>query len=323
MKIIGVACGGFTSEREISLKSGNFIFNLIRDSNFECYKIDINESKYFVIDKSGNKFSLNEKNFQFSKNDVSFSFDYIINLVHGSPGEDGEITKKFEDLGISHSTCNSSMAKLTFNKKKCLKFAERNGIKTARSKLIIKDQDINEKAIEEEIGFPCFVKPNQSGSSFGISKVYSEKELKPAIKKALKEDNEILIESYLSGREVNVGVFKLNGKAEVLPITEVVSENDFFDYKAKYEGESDEITPAILPIELEKKVKKDALNLYTKLSLRGITRSEFIFIKNIPYFLEINTIPGMTKQSIIPQQFDAANKSLKKIILAMINEGLK
>ncbi|MFL2611279.1 MAG: D-alanine--D-alanine ligase [Flavobacteriaceae bacterium] len=323
MKIIGVACGGFTSEREISLKSGNFIFNLIRDSNFECYKIDINESKYFVIDKSGNKFSLNKKNFQFSKNDVSFSFDYIINLVHGSPGEDGEITKKFEDLGISHSTCNSSIAKLTFNKKKCLKFAERNGIKTARSKLIIKDQDINEKAIEEEIGFPCFVKPNQSGSSFGISKVYSEKELKPAIKKALKEDNEILIESYLSGREVNVGVFKLNGKAEVLPITEVVSENDFFDYKAKYEGESDEITPAILPIELEKKVKKDALNLYTKLSLRGITRSEFIFIKNIPYFLEINTIPGMTKQSIIPQQFDAANKSLKKIILAMINEGLK
>ena len=323
MKIIGVACGGFTSEREISLKSGNFIFNLIRDSNFECYKIDINESKYFVIDKSGNKFSLNKKNFQFSKNDVSFSFDYIINLVHGSPGEDGEITKKFEDLGISHSTCNSSIAKLTFNKKKCLKFAKKNGIKTARSKLIIKDQDINEKAIEEEIGFPCFVKPNQSGSSFGISKVYSEKELKPAIKKALKEDNEILIESYLSGREVNVGVFKLNGKAEVLPITEVVSENDFFDYKAKYEGESDEITPAILPIELEKKVKKDALNLYTKLSLRGITRSEFIFIKNIPYFLEINTIPGMTKQSIIPQQFDAANKSLKKIILAMINKGLK
>ena len=147
--------------------------------------------------------------------------------------------------------------------------------------------------------------------------------MKPAIIKALKEDNEIIIESYLNGREVTVGVYKLNGKVEVLPITEIVSKNDFFDYKAKYEGESDEITPAILPIELERKVKKDALNLYNKLNLRGITRSEFIFKKNIPYFLEINTIPGMTEKSIIPQQFKAANKNLKKFILAMINEGLK
>ena len=153
--------------------------------------------------------------------------------------------------------------------------------------------------------------------------MYFRKELKPAVEKALKEGNEVLIESFLKGREVNVGVFKLNGKIEVLPITEIVSENDFFDYKAKYEGESDEITPAILPIELERKVKKDALNLYKKLNLRGITRSEFIFKKNIPYFLETNTIPGMTEKSIIPQQFKAANKNLKKIILAMINEGLK
>tara|TARA_A100001011_G_scaffold312637_1_gene330162 strand:- start:6608 stop:7579 length:972 start_codon:yes stop_codon:yes gene_type:complete len=323
MKIIGVACGGYTSEREISLKSGNLIFNLIRDSNFECYKIDINKSNYFVIDKSGKKFSLNKKNFQFSKNDVSFSFDYVINLVHGSPGEDGEITKKFEDLGISHSTCSSSMAELTFNKKKCLDLAKKVGLKTAKSQLIIKGQAVDEKKIRDKIGFPCFVKPNQSGSSFGISKVYSEKELKPAIKKALKEDNEILIESYLSGREVTVGVYKLDGKVEVLPITEIVSRNDFFDYKAKYEGESDEITPAKLPIELESNVKKDALNLFTKLNLSGITRSEFIFKKNIPYFLETNTIPGMTEKSIIPQQFEAANKNLKKIMIAMINDGLK
>ena len=323
MKVIGVACGGYTSEREISLKSGNFIFNLIKDSNFECFKIDINKSNYLVIDKSGKKFSLNNKNFQFFKNDVSLSFDYIINLVHGSPGEDGKITKKLENLGIAHSTCNSPMAELTFNKKKCLDLAKKVGLKIAKSQFIKKGQAIDEKKIRDKIGFPCFVKPNQSGSSFGISKVYSEKELKPAIEKALEEDKEILIESFLRGREVNVGVFKLNGKIEILPITEVVSENDFFDYKAKYEGESDEITPAVLPIELEKKVKKDALNLYTKLNLSGITRSEFIFKNNIPYFIEINTIPGMTKQSIIPQQFDAANKSLKKIMIAMINDAFK
>ncbi len=323
MKVIGVACGGFTSEREISLKSGDFMFNLIRDSNFECYKIDINKSDYFVIDKSGNKFSLNKKNFQFLVDDVSISFDYIINLVHGSPGEDGKLTKTFEDLGILHSTCNSSIAELTFNKKKCLELAKNIGLKTAKSLLIKKGQEINEKKIGDKIGFPCFVKPNQSGSSFGISKVYSEKGLKPAIENAFKEDDEIVIESFLRGREVNVGVFKLNGKVQVLPITEVISDNDFFDYKAKYEGESEEITPAILPIEHEKKVKQDALNLYKKLNLRGITRSEFIFKENIPYFLETNTIPGMTKQSIIPQQFKAANKNLKKIILAMINEVLK
>ena len=323
MKIIGVACGGFTSEREISLKSGNLIFNLIKNSKFECFKIDVSKSNLKVIDKFENNYSLNEKNFQFFKNDVRISFDYIINLVHGSPGEDGKITKKLEDLGISHSTCNSSIAELTFNKKKCLEMVEKIGIKTAKSRLIKKGQNVNEKEIKDEIGFPCFVKPNQSGSSFGISKVYSRKELKPALNKALKEDNEILIESYLSGREVTVGVYKLNGKIEVLPITEIISENDFFDYKTKYEGESDEITPAKLPIDLEIKVKKDALNLYTKLNLKGITRTEFIFEKNIPYFLETNTIPGMTEKSIIPQQFKAANKNLKKIILAMINEGLK
>ena len=323
MKVIGVACGGYTSEREISLKSGNLVFNLIKDSKFECYKIDVNKKKYTVIDKFENNFLLNKKNFQFFKNDLSISFDYIINLVHGSPGEDGKITKKLEDLGISHSTCNSSTAELTFNKKKCIEMAKKIGIKTAKSLLIKKSHDFSEKEIGDKIGFPCFVKPNQSGSSFGISKVYLQKELKPAIKKALKEDNEIIIESYLNGREVTVGVYKLNGKVEVLPITEIVSKNDFFDYKAKYEGESDEITPAILPIELERKVKKDALNLYNKLNLRGITRSEFIFKKNIPYFLETNTIPGMTEKSIIPQQFKAANKNLKKIILAMINEGLK
>ena len=323
MKIIGVACGGFTSEREISLKSGNLIFNLIKNSKFECFKIDVSKSNFKVIDKFENNYSLNDKNFQFFKNDVRISFDYIINLVHGSPGEDGKITKKLEDLGISHSTCNSSIAELTFNKKKCLEMVEKIGIKTAKSRLIKKGQNVNEKEIKDEIGFPCFVKPNQSGSSFGISKVYSRKELKPALNKALKEDNEILIESYLSGREVTVGVYKLNGKIEVLPITEIISKNDFFDYKAKYEGESDEITPAKLPIDLEIKVKKDALNLYTKLNLKGITRTEFIFEKNIPYFLETNTIPGMTEKSIIPQQFKAANKNLKKIILAMINEGLK
>ena len=323
MKIIGIACGGFTSEREISLKSGNLVFNLIKNSKFECFKIDVTKSNFKVIDKFENNYSLNEKNFQFFKNDVRISFDYIINLVHGSPGEDGKITKKLEDLGISHSTCNSSIAELTFNKKKCLEMVEKIGIKTAKSRLIKKGQNVNEKEIKDEIGFPCFVKPNQSGSSFGISKVYSRKELKPALNKALKEDNEILIESYLSGREVTVGVYKLNGKIEVLPITEIISENDFFDYKAKYEGESDEITPAKLPIDLEIKVKKDALNLYTKLNLKGITRTEFIFEKNIPYFLETNTIPGMTEKSIIPQQFKAANKNLKKIILAMINEGLK
>lgn len=323
MEKIGVACGGFTSEREISLKSGNVIFNLIKDSKFECFKIEVNKNNYTVIDKFENNFSLNKKNFQFLINDVSIPFDYIINLVHGSPGEDGKLTKKFEDLGIYHSTCNSLIAELTFNKKKCLELAKEIGLKTAKNQLFEKGQEINPEKIRDKIGFPCFVKPNQSGSSFGISKVYSEEELKPAIEKALKEDNEIIIESYLSGREVTVGVYKLNGKVEVLPVTEIISDNDFFDYKAKYEGESKEITPAKLPIGLESKVKQDALNLYKKLNLRGITRSEFIFKDNIPYFIETNTIPGMTEKSIIPQQFKAANKNLKKIILAMINEALK
>ena len=153
MKVIGVACGGYTSEREISLKSGNLIFNLIKDSKFECFKIHVNENNFTVVDKFENIFLLNEKNFKFFKNDVSISFDYIINLIHGSPGEDGKITKKLEDLGISHSTCNSSIAELTFNKKKCLELAKKIGIKTAKSQLIKKGQDINEKKLKIKLDF--------------------------------------------------------------------------------------------------------------------------------------------------------------------------
>ena len=212
---------------------------------------------------------------------------------------------------------------MTFNKRDLLSVLKPYGIKTAISYYLNKGDVINTAEIVKKVGLPCFVKPNKAGSSFGISKVKSEAELPIAIEVAYKEDNEIIIESFLDGTEVSVGVINYQGEIKVLPITEIVSDNDFFDYEAKYEGKSQEITPARISDELTQKVGETAKRAYEVLKMKGFSRSEFIIVDNEPYMLEMNTIPGLTTESLIPQQAQAAGISLQDLFTNAIELALK
>lgn len=214
------------------------------------------------------------------------------------------------------------MAELTYDKRNCLAVTDSFGIPSAKRMIFNEGDSVELDEIINTVGLPCFVKANRAGSSFGVYKVSEKTELNSALEGALKEDNELLIEAALEGREITVGVLERKGKIEVLPITEIISENDFFDYEAKYEGKSQEITPAKLPLEWEKAAKKMAEKIYKTMGLRGITRTEFIFVDGVPHLLEINTIPGMTLQSIIPQQAEAAGISMEDLLTDLIETSI-
>ena len=321
-KIIGVASGGFTSEREISKKSGQVVFNCLLDGPYECYQIDLAKDQWTVEDAAGNTYSLQKGNFGFIIDGQEKQFDCIVNMIHGAPGENGQFAGYLEMLDIAHTSCPSEVAALTYNKRDCLAVAAAMGIPTANRYTLNQGETISLDAIEEKVGFPCFVKANRAGSSFGVYKVYDKNELQPAIEKAFKEDHQLLIETALQGKEITVGVLEWENEVRVLPITEIITENDFFDYQAKYEGKSTEITPAQLPTEWEASAKKMAKQLYSQMGLKGISRSEFIFQDGVPHLLEINTIPGMTLQSIIPQQAEAAGIPLLQLLSGVIETSL-
>jgi len=228
----------------------------------------------------------------------------------------------FELLNIPQSSCDYYQAALTFNKRDLLSVLKPYGIQSATSYYLNKGDEVDSAEIVQKVGLPCFVKPNKSGSSFGISKVKNEAELATAIEIAYKEDNEIIIESFLDGTEVSVGVINFRGKTTVLPITEIVSENDFFDYEAKYLGKSQEITPARISEEMTKKVGEIAKRAYEILKMKGFSRSEFIIVNNEPFMLEMNTIPGLTTESLIPQQAKVAGISLEDLFTNAIELAL-
>jgi D-alanine-D-alanine ligase len=256
------------------------------------------------------EYKIDKDDFSFVKKDIKVNFDCVFNAIHGNPGENGALVAYFDLLGIKHTSAPFYQMSLTFNKRDTLSVIKEYGIQTANSYYMHQRDKINTVNIIEKVGLPCFVKPNRSGSSFGISKVYKEENLEDAILKACKEDEEILIESFLDGKEVSVGVIEYQGKIEVLPITEIVSENDFFDYEAKYKGKSKEITPARISEVEKKKVINTARKVYHVLNMSGFSRSEFILVNGEPYFLEINTVPGMTEESLLPQQAKEASISL-------------
>jgi D-alanine-D-alanine ligase len=255
-------------------------------------------------------------------NSIHIQFDCIFNAIHGTPGEDGLMQAYFELLGIAQTSCDYYQSALTFNKRDLLSVLRPYGIKSAASFYLNFGDDIDENAIIKKVGLPCFVKANKAGSSFGISKVYEKNQLQSAIANAYKEDDEIIIEAFLDGTEVSVGVIKFNGQTKVLPITEIVTENDFFDYQAKYEGKSKEITPARISQLQENKVIEMAKRAYDVLKMTGFSRSEFIFVGDEPFMLEMNTTPGLTKQSILPAQAGVAGISLSQLFESAIDEAL-
>ncbi len=314
--------GGYSSEYQISLKSGNVVYQFLDKSKYNGYRIHIFKEKWVYVTDENLEFPVDRNDFSVTVDGKKITFDAVFNAIHGTPGEDGLMQAYFELLNIPQSSCDYYQAALTFNKRDLLSVLKPYGIKTATSYYLNQGDVINEEEIINKVGLPCFVKPNKSGSSFGISKVKTKDELDYAIVNAYKEDNEIIIESFLDGTEVSVGVINYQGKITVLPITEIVSENDFFDYEAKYLGKSQEITPARISDEMTAKVSAVAKRVYEVLKMTGFSRSEYIIVNGEPHLLEVNTIPGLTTESLIPQQAKAAGISLTDLFSNAIELAL-
>lgn len=314
--------GGYSSEYKISLTSGNVVFNNLDTTKFTGYCIHIFKEKWVYVDENKNEFAIDRNDFSVTVDGKKIVFDAVFNAIHGTPGEDGLMQAYFELLEIPQTSCEYYQAALTFNKRDLLSVLKPYGIKSATSYYLNLGDEINQDEIINTVGLPCFVKPNKSGSSFGISKVKTQDELLYAIANAYKEDDEIIIESFLDGTEVSVGVINYKGEIIVLPITEIVSENDFFDYEAKYLGKSQEITPARIPEDVAEKVRTVAKKAYTILKMKGFSRSEFILVNGEPFMLEMNTIPGLTTESLIPQQAREAGISLQDLFTNAIELAL-
>jgi len=309
-KHIAVAMGGYSSEFKISLLSGGVVCESLDSSAYFVYPVHILKDGWHHVAENGSKYPINKADFSFSTGTEIIKPDAIFNTIHGTPGEDGYLQAYWELLGIPHSSPGYYASALSFNKRDCLSVLKNFGIKCANSYYVNKGNEVYSEEIIKKVGLPCFVKPNRAGSSFGISKVHEMNELLPAIEKAFKEDNEIIIETALVGVEVSVGVYKNKGEVFALSPTEIVSENDFFDYEAKYLGKSQEITPARISEEELLKVQNEAQNIYRLLNMKGVTRSEFIIQDGEPFFIETNTTPGLSKESIIPKQAKEAGMTL-------------
>lgn len=322
-KNIAIIMGGYSSEYKISLKSGQVVFETLNAEKYNAFRIHVFKDKWVYVDASDREFKVDKSDFSVTFNGKKITFDCVFNAIHGSPGEDGYIQAYFELLGIPHTSCNMYQSALTFNKRDLLATLKPYGIKMAESYHLNLGDTIDEDAIIAKVGLPCFVKANKAGSSFGVSKVYKKEDLQTAIAHSFKEDDELIIEEFLDGVEVSVGVISFKRETKVLPITEIVSENDFFDYQAKYEGKSQEITPARLNEVLAEKVRHEAKRIYEILKMKGFSRSEFIFKNDEPYFLEMNTVPGLTKESILPQQANEAGISLEELLENTIEEALR
>lgn len=310
---VAVVAGGYSDESVISLKSCELIYQNINTEKYEPIRVRVlTDAWYAEID--GEKFPINKADFSFERNGTKEKFDLVFNIIHGTPGEDGYLQAYFDLIGVPYNGCDSYQSALTFNKKDCIAVLSKYGIPHAKSVYLHQGEKIEPKKIVEQVGLPCFVKPNKSGSSLGISKVHREEDIPKALELAFAEDKEVLIEAFLDGTEVSVGVLKYKGKTTVLGITEIVSDNEFFDYEAKYEGKSQEITPARISPEIEENVKAIATKVYDSLNMNGFSRAEYIIVDNQPYLLEINTLPGMSPASIFPQQAAYAGISLQELV---------
>jgi D-alanine-D-alanine ligase len=312
MKTIAIVAGGDSSEFEISVKSAVEVSKTL-SSRYILYIIIIRGTNWYWEDKKGRFHNIDKNDFSLRIDDLRIKFDGVFIAIHGTPGENGLLQGYFDMMGIPYSSCGAFSSALTFNKQACKLFLKEYGIQMADAVLIRKGDNIDLTDISARVGMPCFVKPNDSGSSFGVTKVKQKDGLMPAIEAAYKESDEVLIEAFMNGREVACGVVKTKKKTIVLPVTEIISKNEFFDYEAKYTvGRSSEITPADMPLSVTNEIQRISLLAYRLLGCKGIVRVDFIVIGEKPYFLEINTVPGMTKESLVPQQATAAGISLEE-----------
>ncbi len=322
-KNVAVVMGGYSSEYQISVKSGKVVCENLNKQLYNVFPIHILEEKWVYVREDAKEIPVDKSDFSIEINHDKVKFDVVFNAIHGHPGEDGLLLAYFELLGIPHTSDTSYKMALTFNKRDCLSVLTPYGIPHAQSIYVNKGEKIDFQNIANTLGFPCFVKANRAGSSFGVTKAYTIDDLPQALENAFKEDQEVLIEAFLDGTEVSVGAITHKGNVTILPITEIVSENDFFDFEAKYLGKSQEITPARITPEQEKAVREIAEKTYRALGMKGFTRSEYIFKNGIPHLLEVNTVPGMTTESILPQQARQAGITLDELFGEAVENALK
>ncbi len=322
---IAFVTGGYSGESVISYKSAITIEANLDREKYNVYTIDITTNGWFYTD-GDERIEVDRNDFSILVNKTKLTFDAVLIGIHGTPGEDGKLQGYFDLMNLPYTSCDAATSALTFNKSYTVAVAAFSGINVARSALLIKNQFESADEVVKNLQFPVFVKPNNGGSSIGMSKVnqHSE-ELGKAIVKAFNEDDQVLIEEFIKGREFTIGVFKSNNKIITLPITEVISKKDFFDYEAKYTaGMANEITPAQVEESIAEQVRTAAKNVYKIFNCRGIVRMDFIYSddKKVPYLLEINTVPGQSEASIVPQQVKAMGWTLREFYSSLIDEAL-
>lgn len=320
---IAIIAGGNSSEIVISVKSGENIFKAIDCDLFTPWFIHMEGDNWSVFENNKEIASIDKSDFSFKLEGKKIKIDFAYITIHGTPGEDGILQGYFELLNIAYSTCDVTSSALTFNKWVCNHYLKNFNIPVAKSMLLSKGDEIDGKKIVYELGLPLFIKPNAGGSSFGITKVKALEEIEISVKKAWEESNQAILEQFIEGKEFTCGLVKLKNKELVFPVTEVIPKNEFFDFEAKYKpGATEEITPARLPEDLFKKCQKMSSSTYDLCGCSGIVRVDWILKDNEFYFLEINTVPGMTDTSFIPQQIRAMGYTLSSILSLIIKEGL-
>ena len=322
-KNIALVTGGYSGEAEISYKSAVSVGNNIDKEKFEVYKIDINTTGWWYESIDGHRVAVDKGDFSVVDNGKKINFDAVLLCIHGTPGEDGKLQGYFDMLHLPYTSCDAASSALTFNKRFTVAVAAFGGIFVAKSLHLFKHSPVAPSQIVTQLQLPVFVKPNSGGSSLGMSLVDKADELQGALDKAFKVDDQILIEEFIKGREFTIGVFKTKGEIIVLPMTEVSTNNKFFDFEAKYKGKSKEVTPAVVDECIAEKIRTAAKRVYEILNCRGIVRIDFIYNEENqqPYMLEVNTVPGQSEASIIPQQVKAMGWGLKDFYTAVIEEA--
>lgn len=322
-KRIALVTGGLSGEAQISYKSAITVGNNVDSEKFDVYRIDINASGWWYEPVNGEKSKVNRDDFSVTDNGMQVNFDAVLLCIHGTPGEDGKLQGYFDMLKLPYTSCDAATSALTFNKRYTVAVAAFGGIHVARSMHLFQHSPVAPEDILQQLELPVFVKPNNGGSSIGMSKVTEATALQAALDKAFKEDNQVLVEEFISGREFTIGVFRNKEGITVLPITEIITHNEFFDFEAKYLGKSEEITPAVLDAVMQEKLESAARHAYELLNCRGVVRIDFIYdaAKELPCLLEVNTVPGQSEASVIPQQVRAMGWSLKDFYTAVIEQA--
>lgn len=325
-RTIAIVCGGDSSEHDVSLRSAQGIYSFFDKDRYQVYIVDIKGLDWHVELPDGTTTKIDRNDFSFQENGKKKTFDYAYITIHGTPGENGLLQGYFDLIGMPYSTSNVLVEALTFDKFVLNQYLRGYGVSVAESLLIRKGYEelVSDDEIEERIGMPCFVKPAADGSSFGVSKVKNKDQLAPAIRKAMMESPEVMVESFLDGTEITQGIYKTSEKTVLFPITEVVTSNEFFDYDAKYNGQVKEITPARLSEELAERVGKITSHIYDILHCNGIIRIDYIISKEGKIsMLEVNTTPGMTATSFIPQQVRAAGLTMADVLADIVENQFR